>query len=114
MSILYRSSISSQSGQKLWYKNLSGKRGKLISAAQRGRFDATQIVCVEYDTITDHEEREIFQVALYLSQYDFKLFITANSEFKWVLLYLQQVCGQIYLLLFIHLTFHFGRTFKGD
>ncbi|RDB22009.1 hypothetical protein Hypma_011065 [Hypsizygus marmoreus] len=51
----------SQTNRRLWYKNKSGKRGKLMSEAQRNRFNDSSFVCVEYNTLNVSEEREIFQ-----------------------------------------------------
>jgi len=58
------SQILSVTRQKLWYKNIKGKRGKLMSVAQRERFDAQLIMCSEYEGLTPQDEREIFQASL--------------------------------------------------
>jgi len=52
--------------EKLWYKDVgTGSRGpkkKLLPEKYRHLFANKQIVCIEYQDITDDDEREIFQV----------------------------------------------------
>ncbi|TFK19227.1 hypothetical protein FA15DRAFT_709187 [Coprinopsis marcescibilis] len=50
--------------EKLWYKDMpTGKRRKIIPDKLRRVFAGKQIVCVEYQDITENDEREIFQRA---------------------------------------------------
>lgn len=53
--------------EKLWYKDVQSLSGrnrarKLLPEKYRRLFANKQIVCVEYQDITDSDEREIFQV----------------------------------------------------
>ncbi|KAG6898814.1 hypothetical protein C0993_003935 [Termitomyces sp. T159_Od127] len=52
--------------QKLWYTDTGAGAGrqkkKLLPLILRKLFANKQIVCVEYTDVTDHDEREIFQV----------------------------------------------------
>ncbi|KAF8646279.1 hypothetical protein AX16_007288 [Volvariella volvacea WC 439] len=51
-------------GEKLWYKDVGNKGGRakrLLPDKYRRLFANKQIVCVEYQDITDNDEREIFQ-----------------------------------------------------
>ena len=57
----------SLTGEKLWYKDVqtTGKNSRprrLLPDEYRKMFANKQIVCVEYQDITDADEREIFQV----------------------------------------------------
>lgn len=60
--------ISSLTGEKLWYKDVQTTGGRhsrarrLLSDEYRKTFANKQIVCVEYQDITDADEREVFQV----------------------------------------------------
>ncbi|TFK19224.1 hypothetical protein FA15DRAFT_697665 [Coprinopsis marcescibilis] len=56
------SSDSTVTAEKLWYKDMpTGKRRKIIPDKLRRVFAGKQIVCVEYQDITENDEREIFQ-----------------------------------------------------
>jgi hypothetical protein len=60
----------SETGQKYWYKITgasTGKAKKLLPPQYRKIFAQKQIVCVEYDNITDSNERDIFQVPIFPS-----------------------------------------------
>jgi hypothetical protein len=54
--------------EKLWYKDVGtsskGPKKKLLPEKYRRLFANKQIVCIEYQDITDDDEREIFQVRL--------------------------------------------------
>ena len=57
----------SLSGEKLWYKDVqtmgkTSRARRLLPEEYRKTFANKQIVCVEYQDITDADEREIFQV----------------------------------------------------
>jgi len=58
--------LRSFTNEKLWYKDVgtSGKglKKKLLPEKYRRLFANKQIVCIEYQDITDDDEREIFQV----------------------------------------------------
>ncbi|KAF9005166.1 hypothetical protein BDQ17DRAFT_381249 [Cyathus striatus] len=56
--IAYKDSIN---GRKAWYTDESGSRRKLITDSDKKRFDGSQITCVEYNDISEDQEREIFQ-----------------------------------------------------
>ena len=65
----------SLTGEKLWYKDVqttgrSTRARRLLPDDYRKQFANKQIVCVEYQDITDSDEREIFQVC-----HDFFLFM---------------------------------------
>jgi hypothetical protein len=61
---IYR--LHSFTNEKLWYKDLgtsgTGSKKKLLPEKYRRLFANKQIVCIEYQDITDGDEREIFQV----------------------------------------------------
>jgi hypothetical protein len=59
---------NSISGEKLYYTDLdtSTRKRKLMPEKYRKIFANKQIVCVEYQDITDSDEREIFQVSYLL------------------------------------------------
>ncbi|KAF8059847.1 hypothetical protein FPV67DRAFT_1707864 [Lyophyllum atratum] len=49
-------------GEKLWYTDTGGKnRRKVLPEHIRTLFKNKQVVCVEYQDVTDSDEREIFQ-----------------------------------------------------
>lgn len=57
--------------EKLWYKSLgksegSGRRRTVLPDKYRTMFANKQIVCVEYQDLTDGDERDIFQVRILL------------------------------------------------
>ena len=56
--------MCSITGEKLYYKDIGTSRPKrrLLPEKYRRLFANKQIVCVEYQDITDSDEREIFQV----------------------------------------------------
>lgn len=56
----------STTGEKLWYKDVgqSTRTRKILPEKYRRLFANKQIVCVEYQDITDSDEREIFQVSM--------------------------------------------------
>jgi hypothetical protein len=58
--------ICSLSGEKFWYKDVQTGKGsrarRLLPEEYRKTFANKQVVCVEYQDITDADEREIFQV----------------------------------------------------
>ena len=59
--------ICSHTGEKLWYKDVqtigkTSRARRLLPEEYRKTFANKQIVCVEYQDITDADEREIFQV----------------------------------------------------
>ncbi|KIP05072.1 hypothetical protein PHLGIDRAFT_169058 [Phlebiopsis gigantea 11061_1 CR5-6] len=54
----------SQTGKKYWYKSTAGGKRPVLSQRLVQSFLMAQIVCVEYDDITEEQEREIFQVGL--------------------------------------------------
>lgn len=62
--------FSSLTNEKLWYKDVptgtskSAKTRRLLPEKYRRLFANKQIVCVEYQGITDGDEREIFQVRI--------------------------------------------------
>ncbi|KJA16222.1 hypothetical protein HYPSUDRAFT_147982 [Hypholoma sublateritium FD-334 SS-4] len=55
--------MCSLTGEKLYYKDIgaSGPKRRLLPEKYRRLFANKQIVCVEYQDITDSDEREIFQ-----------------------------------------------------
>ncbi|KAF9475571.1 hypothetical protein BDN70DRAFT_813905, partial [Pholiota conissans] len=63
--ILYADFSPSDTGEKLWYKDIeekgTSKKRRLLPEKYRRLFANKQIVCVEYQDITDSDEREIFQ-----------------------------------------------------
>ena len=57
----------SHTGEKLWYKDVqtigkSSRARRILPEEYKKTFANKQIVCVEYQDITDADEREIFQV----------------------------------------------------
>ena len=48
--------------QKLWYKGVRGATRKLLPQNYITLFANKQIVCVEYENLTEDQEREMFQV----------------------------------------------------
>lgn len=58
----YDSHPYSVTGQKFWYKPQKTAGRKVLPDALRKNFANTQIVVVEYDNITDDQQREMFQV----------------------------------------------------
>lgn len=59
-------------GDKLWFKagtETPKTRVKFLPEKYRKLFANKQIVCVEYQDITDADEREIFQVRIERSSY---------------------------------------------
>ena len=50
--------------KKLYYKLLPGVKGELLPAQYRDQFRRKQIICVEYNDVTEENEREIFQVSV--------------------------------------------------
>jgi hypothetical protein len=64
----------SLTGEKLWYKDVqtaarTSKPRRLLPDEYRKKFANKQIVCVEYQDITDADEREIFQVCPFFSTF---------------------------------------------
>jgi hypothetical protein len=59
--------LHSFTNEKLWYKDVGtsgkGTKKKLLPEKYRRLFANKQIVCIEYQDITDDDEREIFQVS---------------------------------------------------
>ncbi|KAK7696417.1 hypothetical protein QCA50_001074 [Cerrena zonata] len=51
----------SHNGDKLWFKQPSGPRKPILPRQYMMQFENKQIPCVEYDTLSDDQEREIFQ-----------------------------------------------------
>ncbi|KAG6865081.1 hypothetical protein C0991_005225 [Blastosporella zonata] len=52
----------SLTNQKFWYTDTgAGGKKKMLPQKYRKLFATKQIVCVEYNDVTDHDEREIFQ-----------------------------------------------------
>ena len=48
---------------KYWYKKLGGKRqGSSLSEKYKRLFANKQIVCIEYEELSEQNEREIFRV----------------------------------------------------
>ncbi|KAF8918185.1 hypothetical protein CPB85DRAFT_1471724, partial [Mucidula mucida] len=47
--------------QKYWYKTSSNNRGPGLPPHLKTRFDNKQLTCVEYDDLTEDQEREIFR-----------------------------------------------------
>lgn len=68
--------INRFTGEKFWFKELPNekpKRGssrKALPEKYKQLFSNKQIVCVEYQDITDNDEREIFQVRRILGSLD--------------------------------------------
>ena len=54
-------------GRKFWYSNTGGQRTQVISKPTRQNFDNAQIVCVQYEALTNKQERDIFKVCLVAS-----------------------------------------------
>jgi hypothetical protein len=49
--------------QKLWYKQMKGKTArKMLPEKYRTMFENKMIVCIEYEGLSDDQEREMFQV----------------------------------------------------
>lgn len=48
--------------KRFWYKNGGGAKRVLLPKQYMQAFANKQITCVEYDSLTDDQEREIFQV----------------------------------------------------
>ena len=64
---MYPHRIWSHTGEKLWYKDVqtmgkTSRARRLLPEEYRKAFANKQVVCVEYQDITDADEREIFQV----------------------------------------------------
>jgi hypothetical protein len=59
--------IIRQTSERPWYKDVStkGASRKILPEKYRKMFRNKQIVCVEYQDITDSDEHEIFQVRLH-------------------------------------------------
>jgi hypothetical protein len=55
-------SICSLTNQKLWYKQVGNTKRKLLPKQYMQQFAYKQITCVEYETLSPDQEREIFQV----------------------------------------------------
>jgi len=59
--------LHSFTNEKLWYKDVGtsgkGTKKKLLPEKYRRLFANKQIVCIEYQDITDDDEREIFQAS---------------------------------------------------
>ncbi|KIY69511.1 hypothetical protein CYLTODRAFT_393694 [Cylindrobasidium torrendii FP15055 ss-10] len=53
-------SIQNTTNQKLWWKSTRSSV-KILDEKTRTRFEMLQIFCVEYDSISEDQEREIFQ-----------------------------------------------------
>ncbi|KAF8803976.1 hypothetical protein BYT27DRAFT_6704108 [Phlegmacium glaucopus] len=51
----------SVSGHRSWFSNPKGSKRRLITPQWQSKFRNTQITCVEYDDITEEQQREIFQ-----------------------------------------------------
>jgi hypothetical protein len=54
--------MTSFTGRKCYYVNAPNQRRKLMGKAEISQFNGKQIVCVEYENLTNEDEREIFQV----------------------------------------------------
>lgn len=59
--------VCSLTGEKLWYKDVqtigkTSRARRILPDEYKKKFANKQIVCVEYQDITDADEREIFQV----------------------------------------------------
>lgn len=54
--------FSRETGKKYWIKNGSGAKREILPPQLVQSFKLKQIVCVEYDQITEDQEREVFQV----------------------------------------------------
>ncbi|KAF7981511.1 hypothetical protein HWV62_33073 [Athelia sp. TMB] len=54
-------SIMSDTGHKLWYKTAPGTKRKILPPQLKTKFANKQIVCVEYEGLSDDQERELFQ-----------------------------------------------------
>lgn len=57
--------------EKLWYKDIGSGKGpkkKILPEKYRRLFANKQIVCIEYQDITDDDEREIFQVNIFTTE----------------------------------------------
>ncbi|KAI0660141.1 hypothetical protein C8Q70DRAFT_914298, partial [Cubamyces menziesii] len=54
-------SIQLVTNKKYWYRDSRGEKRALLSRQLIQAFANKQIVCVEYDDLTDDQEREIFQ-----------------------------------------------------
>ena len=51
------------SNLKMWYKNTKDHpNGKILPPSIRHQFSLKQVMCVEYDSIAEDAEREIFMV----------------------------------------------------
>lgn len=71
----------SHTGEKLWYKDVqtigkSSRARRILPEEYKKTFANKQIVCVEYQDITDADEREIFQVRHGFSFFFFVFFLT--------------------------------------
>ena len=54
----------SVSAKKYWYKSNPGDKRIMLPKALMQTFANKQITCIEYDGLSDDQEREIFQVSL--------------------------------------------------
>ncbi|KZT03116.1 uncharacterized protein LAESUDRAFT_738446 [Laetiporus sulphureus 93-53] len=54
-------SVQMQTNKRYWYKDVPGAKRTLLPKAYMQAFANKQITCVEYDCLTDDQEREIFQ-----------------------------------------------------
>ncbi|KAI6001912.1 hypothetical protein EDD15DRAFT_2472675 [Pisolithus albus] len=60
-------SIQKFTNEKLWYKSSAqNPKRKLLPAHLKTLFANKQVVCVEYNDLTDDQEREIFQAVMFL------------------------------------------------
>ena len=59
---------------KYWYKKLGGRRqGSSLSEKYKRLFANKQIVCIEYDELSEQNEREIFRVSNFIFILNFLL-----------------------------------------
>lgn len=68
-------------GNRSWFINPKGSKRRLISPQWQSKFKQTQIACVEYDDITEEQQREIFQVCRF--PFQTPQFWPCRSVFKW-------------------------------
>ena len=62
MIFFFSSRVHRRTNQKLWFKQLGNSKRKLLPKQYIQQFAYKQITCVEYETLSADQEREIFQV----------------------------------------------------
>lgn len=60
--LIIKNDIHRRSSNKYYYKLQPGTKGTLLPDSYRRAFARKQITCIEYQDISEDEERDIFQV----------------------------------------------------